>query len=284
LEFTQINQFKIGHNIRGFFICRSKNLCSAKNGNPYIDIMLTDATGSIYGKLWDMVDYFKDKFEIGEPVAVKGIVTDFNEKKILTITKINKASENQYKKYGYNLDGLIPSIQEPINSIWKKLLRLVNSIDEPYKSISLYILDTNEEKIKTIPYELNSNPIRGSFLKRIFNLLQVAKKILPLYPNLDRDLILSGILLSNIGSVNCYEDTLPINLTEAGKLIGKTALGKDIVRESSLKIKNFPKKILIKIEHIILMHKEQITINKSMIPEAVFINNLILLDENINMF
>ena len=88
MEITPIHQFQQGHKIQGFYLCIEKNTRNTKNGNLYLDIVLSDSTGKIRAKVWDKVDYFIDKFEVGQPLAVKGMVSDYNSQLQLTISNI----------------------------------------------------------------------------------------------------------------------------------------------------------------------------------------------------
>ena len=90
MKLVQISDFKIGSTIQGFYFCKDKNLRHAKNGELFIDLIFSDSTGRISGKLWDLVDDFNDRFERGDPVAVKGEVTRFNDSLQLKVLNINK--------------------------------------------------------------------------------------------------------------------------------------------------------------------------------------------------
>ncbi len=102
MKLTNISEFKLGRSIQGFYICKEKHLRNTRNNDLYLDLVLADASGTIKGKMWDMINDFQNRFRIGDPVAVKGKVSEFNDKLQLTITLINRASSKQYGQYGFS--------------------------------------------------------------------------------------------------------------------------------------------------------------------------------------
>ena len=77
MKLTTINSFKLGSQIKGFFLCHQKYLKTTRFGDPFIDLVLKDSTGSIRGKIWSNVEYFSSKFNKGDVVAAKGTIKDF---------------------------------------------------------------------------------------------------------------------------------------------------------------------------------------------------------------
>ena len=127
MKSTHITDFKLGRSIQGFYLCKEKHLRHTRNGNLYLDVMLTDPTGTIWGKMWELVDDFQNRFESGDPVAVKGKVGEFNDVLQLIVTQINFASTEKYGKYGYLPKMLLKQVDEPIEEFWKRLIQVLNT-------------------------------------------------------------------------------------------------------------------------------------------------------------
>ena len=98
---SKISSFKEGKTIYGFYYCNEKNVKYSKNGDRYIDILLTDNKSSIYGKIWNHVNYFNTKFGLECSVAVKGKVVKYRSRLELNILNINTADINLYTQYGF---------------------------------------------------------------------------------------------------------------------------------------------------------------------------------------
>ena len=286
MKLTHIADFKLGRSVQGFYLCKEKHLRHTKNDDLYLDMILTDTTGTIPGKMWELVDDFQNRFESGDPVAVKGKVGEFNDHLQLTVTQINLASSEQYGKYGYSPEILQKKIDEPIDDLWKRLIKISDTLKQPYKDLVKNIVNLYKEKIQTMPTSVNYHPVFGGYLKHMVTTSEISMEILRYYPSLDRDLLLTGILLHDIGKVKSIDDNLVPGYTDDGKLIGHIILGRDIVLETARSINLFPEDILTKLEHIILSQKgtpEKGAITVPRFPEALFVNYIDELDGRINM-
>ena len=118
MELTNIQSFKLGSSIKGFFLCYQKHLKTTRLGDPFIDVILKDNTGSIRGKVWRHVEYFSTKFEKGDVVAVKGSIIKFNNTNEVSLTFINAISEDFYSEYGYSSDIIIGTVDKSIKVLY----------------------------------------------------------------------------------------------------------------------------------------------------------------------
>jgi|TARA_B100000809_G_C15037526_1_gene494310 3'-5' exoribonuclease len=282
MKLTQIIDFKSGRSIQGFFICKEKHLRYTRNGDLYLDLVLSDATGVIQSKMWDLVNDFQDRFNGGDPVAVKAKVGEFNDSLQLTITQINLASSEQYGKYGFSPDLLIKSVDESLDELWKRFSKLYKSIKKPLRELVSIIIKDNAEKIRTMPASVNHHhPVRGGFLKHLVTTGEMASDLLRHYPAINRDLVLAGIILHDIGKVKSINDDLIPSHTDEGKLIGHIVLGRDMLMETARKLGHIPQETLIKLEHIVLSHQgspEKGSVTYPKFPEALMVHYIDQLD------
>ncbi len=287
MKLTQIIDFKSGRSIQGFFICKEKHLRYTRNGDLYLDLVLSDSTGVIQSKMWDLVNDFQDRFNGGDPVAVKAKVGEFNDSLQLTVTQINLASSEQYGKYGFSADLLIKSVDEPIDELWNRLSKLSKSINKPLGELVSIIINEYAKKLRIMPASVNHHhPLKGGFLKHLVTTGEMTSDLLRQYPSLNRDLVLAGIILHDIGKVKSINDDLVPSHTDAGKLIGHIVLGRDMVMETAEKLGNIPQETLIKLEHIILSHQgspEKGSVTYPKFPEALMVHYIDQLDGRITL-
>ena len=98
----KISDFKLDSIIYGFYYCNDKVVKYSKNGDMYLDILLTDDESSIYGKVWMHSDYFNKLFSIESFVAVKVKVVKYRDRLELNILNIKSADNQLYNRYGFN--------------------------------------------------------------------------------------------------------------------------------------------------------------------------------------
>ena len=98
----KISDFKVNKIIYGFYYCNDKIVKYSKNGDMYLDLLLSDASSSIYGKVWEYPVFFNKKFYVENFVAVKGKVVKYRDRLELNIFNIKNANSEIYNRYGFN--------------------------------------------------------------------------------------------------------------------------------------------------------------------------------------
>jgi len=282
-----INSFLEGDQVQGFYLCVEKHLRYTRSGDKYIDLELRDITGHISGKIWDNVIELNEKFDAGNAVAVSGLVESFLEKPQLIIKKINKATIQHYSRYGFDPAKVVPSSKKNPNKMWSEIESLINGMkNELLKKLVRMIYQSNKKKLLVLPGSVKMEySYRSGFIESIISMVQVAKKISPLY-NVDRDLVCTGIFLYGIGKLDEINSEYEADYTTEGNLIGHSVISRDIVRNATLRIKDFPEKFTRMIEHIILSCDDHAKFNsqkKPSFPEALLVNRIISLDANMNL-
>ncbi|NHZ85344.1 MAG: exodeoxyribonuclease VII large subunit [Planctomycetia bacterium] len=129
---TQINEFKEGADIRGFFLCVEKHIRTTRSGDLYLDLVLRDKTGQITAKLWKDVSKYQEKFTAGDAVVVAGQVDVYLDKLQLNIKKINVATVQSYGRYGYDPALIVPSAKGDPKQMWKELISYIKKINNKY--------------------------------------------------------------------------------------------------------------------------------------------------------
>ena len=282
-----ISKFKSGETIQGFYLCVEKYLRHTRSGELYLDLLLKDQTGQINAKVWDNVKEYEKKFKSGDPVALKGQVDLFLDKLQLNIKRINKATIQNYARYGFDPSLIVPTAKEDPKKMWKEVIKVIRSFKDPFlKKLCYNIYKNNKDKLLIYPATLSMNHnYRSGLLEHILSMSRSALTLARLY-KLDRDLILTGILVHDIGKLREINYDYESTLTKDGNLIGHLVISRDIVLEEANKIKKFPKGLLIKIEHIILSHQAKYNWNNSIKPafkEALLVQSIKLMDGQLNV-
>ncbi len=257
MKLTTIHDFKENTTIQGFFLCLAKHLKTTKTGDYYLDLVLQDATGRVPGKIWDQVEHFRSQFEAGDPIAAKGVVEKFGGALQLNCTHVARATRERYGKYGFDENLLVPTIQEDRRELWKVVMELVGSVkDKHLKGLLRHVFRTYKETIMLLPASINYHHTeRGGFLQHLVSTGQIAALLAAHYPRIDRDLLLAGVLLHDIGKVRGTSTGLQGGYTDEGQLIGHVLLGRDILREAVQTVDEFPPELTLRLEHMIISHQ-----------------------------
>ena len=286
-KLTNINDFKEGALVQGFFLCASKNLRHSRTGDLFLDLELRDITGHISAKIWENVDNLDKKFSAGNAVAVSGIVEHFIDHNQLIIKKINKATVQYYGRYGFDPAKIVPSSKLNPKKMWIESEMIINSLKDKYlKLLVTNIYNLNKKKIMYHPASINMHyNYRSGFLEHILKMAKISKKIVSLY-NVNKDLVIAGVFLHKIGKIKEISSEYLLTNTSKGNLIGHNVLGRDMVRHEISKIKGFPIQYSKKIEHIILSHQGRYEWKSHKLPsfpEALLIHLIGFSDSRMNL-
>ena len=268
---------------------RSKEIKLKKNGEPYIRLLFGDSSGHIEARIWDDLDDCRDQIQEGDFVKYKGLVELYNGTRQLIVQRIRKAGQ-QDRNNGFSERDLILCTQYDIEEMWKELRSLVDQNTTRPSLLQLLnnVLETHCEEIKSYPagVEIHHN-YWGGFLEHLLSVLKSALFFADRYPDLDRDLMVAGAVLHDIGKLE--ELTTPQNpsYTVRGELIGHVVLGRDLLRREAARIPDFSANLLILLEHLILSHQGQLewgSPKRPKIPEALILHYIDDLDAKMNRF
>ena len=111
-----INNLVSGMKLQGFYLCIEKKIRRKKDGAVYFDLLLQDKSGIIRARIWDNIEVLSKKFDVGNPVAIKGSTYRYGNSIFIKIKNINRASIEKYAKYGFSSSDLIPNAKKMQNN------------------------------------------------------------------------------------------------------------------------------------------------------------------------
>ena len=269
-----------GNTITGFFALRKCDLLE-KDGRFRLAVELGDSTGRIDGILWDAEPEAARSYSIGTIVKVKGTVITYQGERQIRIDRIRTVTDEDQVDLGDFLrradrskDQLSAQLDEICgrveNTYLKKLLEAIFS-DIEFR-----------EKYLTSPAgKLLHHDTVGGLAEHSLMMAQIVVRLADMYPRLDRDLLICGALLHDVGKIWEFETTAMIEYTEAGRLVGHINQGDEFVCGLADSIDQFPEELLIHLRHLIVSHhgeKEKGSPVVPQTPEAVFLHHVDELD------
>ena len=276
MKTKQIDSFEIGDSIKGFFLCEQKYFKTTRLGDSYVDLVVSDSTGIIRCKIWKNVDYYNKKFESGKPVAIKGIIINFNNKKEIEIKNISSIQNNEFDIYGFNNSLLIKTIEESSEELWKIIEENINSLPSNYKKFAKNIYNKYKNKLLNMPSIENGYRLKGGYVKKLTNIFAINDKLIQLYDSLDKNKVVLGILFKKIGCIDYFNNDFLFSVSKSGKLLDINSLGINFLNNEIKKNFKLDENIELFLKHIISIKE------KSSDLEAEYIKALYQLDLNFN--
>lgn len=287
IPLSTIRSFKVNDEIRAYLLLKEKHLRLTREGKPYLDVLLSDRSGSITGKIWEHAGEIEPMIETGSPVGVRAIVEDFRGRLQLNITRIVPVNEEDFASKGFSWELILPHTEKNPDKMWKFVEKTINKINNQWLISLLQVLIVeNQSKIMKHPASFRlHHATSGGFLEHLVYMLNLGQHAAKQY-KLDTDLVVAGILLHDIGKLNELSGYPDNNYTDEGQFLGHTALGYSMVEKAIAGIPDFPEELHLKIQHIMLSHHglyEYQALKKPAFPEALLIHYLDEMDVRIDM-
>ncbi len=247
---TYIKNLQAGEAFREVFLLKRKDLGKTKNDKPYLRLAFGDKTGSIEARMWENAEVVDQKVDAGAAVYVTGVVDEWNSTLQLRVESMNYADAGTYKyedllKCAENIDEMFESV--------KSFLR--KNISSNWVSLLVQEFLSDEEFVigfKRSPGARSwHNAYVGGLMEHTFEVMTVVEKMCELYPEANRDVMLFGAFIHDMGKM--YElDPFTFEYTAQGGLIGHLPLGFEALSEKIRNIKDFPENMAMQLKHIIL--------------------------------
>ncbi|MCR5374061.1 MAG: HD domain-containing protein [Lachnospiraceae bacterium] len=271
-----IETLKEGMNVQDIYLCKQRRCALVtKNGKQYDDIILQDKTGVINGKIWEPYSGGIDECDDLDYVEVSGKVTEFNGSLQIRVERLRKVHEGEYVPSDY-----IPMSEYDIEEMFGKVLKLVESVKNPYLNALLKHFFVEDEKmVKAYKHQSAAKSIHhgfvGGLLEHSLSVAVSCNYIAEHYKFLNRDLLITAALLHDIGKTREFS-AFPLNdYTDEGNLLGHIVMGSEMVGEAAKDIEGFPEALLNELKHCILSHHGKLEFGspkKPALVEAVALN------------
>jgi 3'-5' exoribonuclease len=272
-----VSGLKEGQVVASPFLVRQKEIrTSPRTGKSWLELDLSDSTGSIAAKMWDKYEAIAATFERDDVVIIRGRVKVYNGQREVTLEQIIPATERDYE-----LADFLPHTKQDVEKLYQELQAAIGSLNNPWlKRLLASIADDPAiaVKLKRAPAAMvMHHAYLGGLLEHIVSLLGLARTVAARYPELDLDLLLTGVVLHDIGKIDELRYERGIDYSTEGRLLGHISIGSRIVAEKMRAIPGFPAPLAVAVQHLILSHHGTHEFGSPALPqmrEAVALNFL----------
>ena len=277
-EHTLAKDLKPGFEVLQFFQVSSKELRKTKTGQDYMNLTLSDMSGSIPAKLWsNSMKSSRLDFEVGDFVKAKGNTQVFGETLQLNLDRIRKADISEIP----DLDRLIRKTSFETESLYCDIIRSVELLSPPELSkLVNKILEDHAEQFKTYPAARRiHHAYHGGLIEHTYTVMIKVEALIGMIPGINGNLAVAGAILHDIGKLNEI-DSATRGRTSLGRLKGHVMLGIEMLRDVGTELGVLSAPWFCELEHILLSHHGELEFGALVKPftrEAIlvhFIDNL----------
>lgn len=264
-----------GQIVSSLFLVREKEIrTSVRTGKTWLELSLSDRSGSIPAKMWENFEGLAKTFECDDVVRIRGRVKVYNGQKELTLDQIIPAADCDY-----DLADFLPHTKHDVEKLYGTLRASIAEMKNPWlrQLLSSVVEDPAiAPRFKRAPAGMTMHhAYLGGLLEHVVSLIGLAAAVTAHYPELDSDLLLAGVVLHDIGKIEELRYARGIDYSDDGRLLGHIMMGVRLVREKCSTISGFPAPLAVLVEHMILSHHGTHEFGSPclpQIPEAVMLH------------
>jgi 3'-5' exoribonuclease len=248
-----ISELKPNLEIASLFVASEKQLRTARNGTVYLDLKLLDKTGDISGKMWEKAVEASEGFQSGDIVYLRARTELYKDRMQLSISEIMPVPAGAYDPADF-----LPVCPFDRDELFQRLGKLLSGMTDCFaRRLCEAILADPElmTRFKLAPAAKSMHHAYiGGLLEHTLSVITLVYRICNHYPDLDRDLLIAGAFLHDIGKISEFVYDTHIDYSDAGRLVGHMVLGTQIVEDKIRTIEGFPIETSLLLKHLILSH------------------------------
>ena len=286
-ELKQLDPLKT-EPFRSILLLRRKSVKTAKNGNPFISLEMGDAGGSFTANAFGESAVFSalEHVEEGAIIRIAGKTEYYQERFSPRLQAAEEIDAAEAEASGV-LEQLVETPPESEEELWSHIEEAIAAIGHPQlKDTVQRVMDEMGAQFRKSTAAISMHhAYRHGLLEHTTHMVRAARVLLHLYPQVDADLTIAGILLHDIGKLEEYEGDFAQKVSRVGTLQGHVVIGFRTARKAAIQCK-LNADLTERLEHIILSHqgeKEWGAAAMASTPEAVFVSMIDNLDAKMGM-
>ncbi|MBE9486983.1 MAG: HD domain-containing protein [Chloroflexi bacterium] len=279
-----VEQIRERDQLESIFLVRDKITAMAKNGKPYMTLKLMDRSGEVEARIWDRVDQFSSYFEKDDFVQVTAKASVYLGKMQLIVQDLRRVNES-----AVDLADFLPVSKRDAQEMREELEALLAAVQDRHIEALLRSFFDDPEfytGYSQAPAAKGMHHVYlGGLLEHSLAVAALAGDTAKRYPQVNRDLLIAGALLHDVGKVEELSYRRSFDYTDQGKLLGHIVIGVQMIEDRARNIPDFPEQLLVMLKHLLLSHHGQYEFGSPKRPkflEAVVLSFIDDLDSKIN--
>lgn len=281
-----LKDIKQGDKVASSFLVTEKNMAFSQKGSPYLTVRLKDKTGEMECKVWENAVEFDKVFKKGDIVFIEGRAASYKNSLQISILSIKNIPRQDSDPADY-----LPTAKTDVKTMFSDLLALAGKVNNRHLQALLNAFLQEEEtavRFQRAPAAKGfHHTYLGGLLEHTLSVVRLLEKVADHYPVLDRDMLITGGILHDIGKIYEFSFESIIDYSDEGRLIGHIVMGVEMIDQKIAAINGFPPQLAMELRHIILSHHGEFEFGSPKRPktlEALVVHYIDDLDAKFNAF
>ncbi len=273
-----VKDIKPGEPIESSFLVVRKDTGISRSGSPYLILKLKDRTGEVDARVWNDAERFSERFERDDVVLVRGQTVPYQGGIQINVMDIKRLAEEEFSIADY-----LPSARLKPQEMIRELDAIIDGIkDRHIKRLLKSIFEDQgiREKFMVAPAARSyHHPYVGGLLEHVLSLCRLSGLVASHYETINRDLLIAGAILHDIGKIQEISCTGSFEYTDEGRLLGHIMMGVELVDSKIKEIEGFPHELAMLLKHMILSHHGHLEFGSPKRPKTLEAMVLFYLDD-----
>src|SRR3569833_635808 len=260
-----VRELKPDESATASFLVQSKEIRQKRSGEPYLSLSLSDRTGEIEARMWDNVAEVMDTYERDHFIKIRGLLQIYTTRPQIIIHRLRRLLDTEV-----DFADFFPASLRNADEMWVELRQIVAELPEPglRRLLDAFLDDPAiAERYRVAPAAKSiHHAVRGGLLEHVLSLLSLARSVAAQYRTVDWSLLVTGVVLHDIGKI--YELTYDrgFGYSAEGQLIGHIAIAMRMLSDKLRAFPEFPEKLRTLVEHMILSHHGKLEFGSPRVP------------------
>ncbi len=237
-------------------------------GGKFLLFQFSDTDGILKGVLWEPTDDIERGIAQDDVVRVSGEVQEYQGSLQIRISRLEKISEGEYDPSLF-----LPASNRHVDELYDDLLKLISGVnDENIRGLLQTIFEEEGFRSSFVRAPAAKgwhHSYIGGLAEHTFDMARLAEKAAEIYPDVNRDLLIAGVLLHDVGKIEELSVTNHIDYSDSGRLLGHITLGVEFIDEYLRGIEGFPRELAVKLKHMIVSHHGLLENGSPIVPMTV---------------
>ncbi len=253
------------------------------SGGTFLLFQFSDKDGLMKGVMWDPPIEVEESVRADDVVHITGEIQEYQGSLQIKVVAMDKMEEDEY-----NPSLFLPVTERDVEEIYIAILKLIEAIDnEDLRNLLNTIFGNAEFKkdfLRAPAAKGWHHSYLGGLAEHVHDMARFALRAAEIYPEVDRDVLVSGILLHDLGKIQELSVTNHIDYSDRGRLLGHITMGIEFLDECLRGLEHFPRELELHLKHIILSHHGALENGSPVLPmtvEALLVHYLDNLDAQV---
>jgi 3'-5' exoribonuclease len=265
---VKIAELSTGQTTDSLYLVADRSVRAHKNKpGQYLQLLLQDRTGTMKAMYWDVPTTVADGVRTGAVYQVQGKVENYMDDLQIRVTGIRAPSGT------VDWGEFLPESDRSADELSAEFDEMLEGMSNANLKALLLGLRRHE---KMWPRYLNApaaTAIHHAYLRGLcehsLNIARLCHKLADLYPEANRDLLVAGALLHDLGKAYEYDSGPTFQRTTYGELVGHLAIGDNLVVQLAHDVQGISAEEVWQVRHLVLSHHGTYEFGSPVLPKTL---------------